>query len=80
MEIAGSSFIGIAIAVAAVGGLGTLLVGYIVFRMLKKSVKMALRFAFAAAVLVALSLGAASVWWYAGSGSTAAKPAATKKR
>ena len=55
---------------------------YFAFRMLKRSVKMALRLALVAAVLVIVVVGGASLWWF---GSEAlskpkAKPSATRTK
>jgi hypothetical protein len=55
---------------------------YFAFRMLKRSVKMALRMALVAAILVIVVTGGAALWWF---GSEAfskpkAKPAATRTK
>lgn len=55
---------------------------YFAFRMLKRSVKMAMRMALVAAILVIVVTGGASLWWF---GSEAlskpkAKPAATRAK
>lgn len=69
--------LGVAILVFFVG----VAAAYVVFRMLKKSFKMALRLAMAAGLLLAVFAGAIAVIYFSsGEDKKPAKPAPTKKR
>lgn len=70
----------IATGAIAVVGIGLLL--YFVFRMLKRSVKMAFRMAIVATVFIIAVVGGASLWWFGSSvlDKPKAKPPATKPR
>lgn len=67
---------------AAAVGIGFFLVlvavAYIIFRLLRKTVKMAFRMAIVAVILAIAVVGSASLWWF-GSGSSP-KPRATPSR
>jgi thiol:disulfide interchange protein len=55
---------------------------YVVFRMLRKSVRMAIRLAFVAAVILVIGVGGVSLWWF-GTGTSQSgkpKPPASKKK
>lgn len=82
MEVAGTSFLGVIAATIGIGGMAALFVGYVVFRMLKKSVKMAFRLALAVAVMAVVLIGAVSLGWFwmKDASPSKTKPAATKKR
>ncbi|MBX3244026.1 MAG: hypothetical protein KF685_06175 [Acidobacteria bacterium] len=82
MEVAGTSFLAVIAITVGIGALTALFVGYVVFRMLKKSVKMALRLAMAAAVMAAVLIGVVSFGWFwmKDGQPSKTKPAATKKR
>ena len=70
-----------AIAVAILVFFVGVAIAYVVFRMLKKSFKMALRLAMAAGLLLAIFAGAmAVVYFNSGEEKKSTKPAATKKR
>ena len=68
--------IGAGVGFAAAGLLLAVFVGvaYVVFRLLKKSVKMAFRLAIVAVILVIAIAGSVSFWWLGSS-----KPARTEK-
>ncbi len=82
MEVTGTSFLGVIAATVGIGALTALFVGYVVFRMLRKSVKMAFRLALAASIMAAVLIGLVSLGWFWMKDATPSKtkPAATKKR
>ncbi len=53
---------------------------YVIFRMLKKSIKMAFRLAVVAAVLVIALAGGLSLWWFSSGDAPAQRPANTRKK
>lgn len=53
---------------------------YLVFRMLKKSIKMAFRLAIVIAVLVIAAVGGLSLWWFSSSGSGPERPSPSRKK
>ncbi len=55
-------------------------VAYIVLRMLKKTVKMAVRLGIVAVILVAAVAGSIAVWYLSGSSSDAPKPRPTSRQ
>ncbi len=70
----------IAVGATAVVGIGLLL--YFVFRMLKRSVKMAFRMAIVATVFIITVVGGAALWWFGSSAfeKPKAKPPASRPR
>lgn len=53
---------------------------YLVFRMLKKSIKMAFRLAVVAAILVIAAVGGISLWWFSSGSSTPERPAPSRRK
>jgi hypothetical protein len=75
-------FSGGVLLVLGVAFLAILAVLYFVFRLLKRSVKMAFRLALVAAIAAIMLAGAISLWWF-GSGTAEkpkAKPASTRAK
>lgn len=68
MEIAAIVFVVFLIAVAA-----------ITFFVLKRALKMAIRAAIVALILLIAVVGGASLWWFGASGSSDKQPATIKK-
>jgi len=55
-------------------------VAYIVFRLLKKTVKMAFRMAIVAVILLIAIAGSVSFWWLGSSKSSTTRPRTTQTR
>lgn len=55
-------------------------VAYIAFRLLRKSVKMALRLAVVVAIMLIGLVGGLSLWWFVAGDGTKAKPAAARQK
>ena len=55
-------------------------IAYVVFRLLRKTVKMAFRMAVVAAILVVAVVGSLSFWWFSSGTAQKTRPAATKTR
>lgn len=53
---------------------------YIMFRLLKKTVKMSIRMAVVAAILCIAVVGSLSIWWFASGNSQSSKPARSRPR
>ena len=53
---------------------------YIAFRALKKTVKMALRMAIVATILVIAVVGSISLWYFSSDGTPKLKPPASRRR
>ena len=53
---------------------------YIAFRVLKKTVKMAVRMTVVALILVVAVVGSASLWYFASDSAPKSKPPATRRR
>ena len=53
---------------------------YLIFRMLKKSIKMAFRLAVVIAVLVIATVGGLSLWWFSSGNTGSDRPAPTRKK
>jgi len=70
---------------AAVVGIGFFLVllaaAYVVFRLLKKTVKMAFRMAIVATILVIAVVGSLSLWWFSSwsGGQRPSRPSPTRR-
>lgn len=73
--------VAIALAVAVFGLAAA--VAYVAFRFFMKSVRMAVRFALVAGVIIMLLTAGITLWWFAGSDPSpkaSTKPTATKKK
>jgi len=55
-------------------------IAYIIFRLLKKSVRMAFRMAIVAAILLIALVGAVSLYWFSSGGSPRPRPTPTRSR
>lgn len=55
-------------------------VAYIAFRLLRKSVKMALRLAVVVAIMVIGLVGGLSLWWFVAGDGQKAKPGASRQK
>lgn len=53
---------------------------YVIFRMLKKSIKMAFRLAVVMAVLVIAAVGGLSLWWFSSGDSGPERPSPSRKK
>lgn len=72
---------GTAAGIAAIGLF--LIVGaiaYVIFRLLRKTVRMAIRIAIVAAVMVIAVAGSASLYWFGTGSSGKAKPSPTRQK
>jgi hypothetical protein len=53
---------------------------YVIFRMLKKSIKLAFRLAVVMAVLVIAAVGGLSLWWFSSGDSGSERPSPARKK
>jgi hypothetical protein len=53
---------------------------YVIFRMLKKSIKMAFRLAIVIAVFVIAAVGGLSLWWFSSGNSAPDRPSPSRKK